>query len=255
MRNQWIISITKPVGFQCFQWLESNNKVTDVYIARQTIVIHLIVVISVHDEQERCRRPRKQRVIEKKTRQLCISRLSASIQFAFFFNIRPKLENLSSWFTFSRRRIIWLFCRGRFRRVQLTCRPISLAIHPFRFSNVLFADFTYILPINSLLVSQVARKARNRLSSAQLTVPVTDGTDGPGKRSSKRRPTINRRPSPSRVPEEDEQDNKDEVKVVKVAKEEVQGAPPATLVVPKNVGTLAFILFHFPLGVLLSIDW
>lgn len=141
--------------------------------------------------------------------------------------------------------------------MQLTCRPISLAIHPFRFSNVLFADFTYILPslINSLLVSQVARKARNRLSSAQLTVPVTDGTDGPGKRNSKRRPTINRRPSPSRVPEEDEQDNKDEVKVVKVAKEEVQGAPPATLVVPKNVGTLAFILFHFPLGVLLSIDW
>lgn len=62
------------MGFQCFQWLESNNKVTDVYIARQTIVIHLIVVISVHDEQERCRRPHKQRVIEKKKTDNCIFR-------------------------------------------------------------------------------------------------------------------------------------------------------------------------------------
>ena len=89
--------------------------------------------------------------------------------------------------------------------------------------------------INSLLVFQVARQARNRLSSAQLTVPVTDGTDGPGGRSNKRRPTVNRRPSPSRVPEEDEKDNKEEVKVVKVAKEEVDAAPP---VVPAKVGAL-----------------
>lgn len=83
----------------------------------------------------------------------------------------------------------------------------------------------------------MALKARNRLSSAQLTVPVTDGTDGPGKRNSKRRPTVSRRPSPKGVPEEDEQENKEEVKVVKVAKEEVDEAPPAALVVPKNVGT------------------
>jgi len=71
---------------------------------------------------------------------------------------------------------------------------------------------------------------------------VTDGTDGPGKRSGKRRPTINRRPSPRGVPEEDEQDNKEEVPVVKVAKEEVDEAPSATLVVPKNVGTLNVVL-------------
>lgn len=83
----------------------------------------------------------------------------------------------------------------------------------------------------------MALKARNRLSSAQLTVPVTDGTDGPSKRNGKRRPTVSRRPSPKGVPEEDEQENKEEVKVVKVAKEEVDEAPPAALVVPKNVGT------------------
>ena len=87
----------------------------------------------------------------------------------------------------------------------------------------------------------MAQKARNRLSSAQLTVPVTDATDGSGKRSSKRRPTISRRPSPKAVPEEDEQDNKEEVSVIKVAKEEVDEAPPVALVVPKHVGTLQVV--------------
>ena len=86
----------------------------------------------------------------------------------------------------------------------------------------------------------MAQKARNRLSSAQLTVPVTDGTDGSGKRNGKRRPTISRRPSPKGVPEEDEQD-KEEVSVIKVAKEEVDEAPPAALVVPKHVGTLQVV--------------
>jgi len=71
---------------------------------------------------------------------------------------------------------------------------------------------------------------------------VTDGTDGPGKRNSKRRPTISRRPSPRGVPEEDEQDDNEEVTVVKVAKEEVEEAPPVTLVVPKSVGTLNMAL-------------
>ncbi|XP_078365428.1 uncharacterized protein LOC144649735 isoform X2 [Oculina patagonica] len=84
-------------------------------------------------------------------------------------------------------------------------------------------------------VAAVARKARNRLSSAQLTVPATDGTDGPGGRSNKRRPTVNRRPSPGRVPEEDEINNKEEVKVVKVEKEEVERAPPAPSVVTTKV--------------------
>ena len=89
-----------------------------------------------------------------------------------------------------------------------------------------------------MLVFQVARQARNRLSSAQLTVPVTEGIE-PGGRSNKRRPTVNRRPSPSRVPEEDEKDNKEEVKV---AKEEVVEMPPPQLVVaPPNAGALAFI--------------
>ena len=87
----------------------------------------------------------------------------------------------------------------------------------------------------------MAQKARNRLSSAQLTVPVTDGTDGSGKRNGKRRPTISRRPSPKAVPEEDEQDNKEEVSVIKVAKEEVDEAPPVALVVPKHVGTLQVV--------------
>jgi len=106
----------------------------------------------------------------------------------------------------------------------------------------------------SLLVFQVARQARNRLSSAQLTVPATDGTDGPGKRNSKRRPTINRRPSPRGVPEEEEQDIKEEVKVVKVAKDEVDQAPPAALVVPKKVGTLAVIKFERLLLERFSVD-
>lgn len=121
-------------------------------------------------------------------------------------------------------------------------------IHSFRLRNLVFANFTYnvylSVLINSLLVFQVARQARNRLSSAQLTVPATDGTDGPGKWNSKRRPTINRRPSPRGVPEEEERDIKEEVKVVKVAKDEVDQAPPAALVVPKNVGTLAVIKFE-----------
>ena len=123
-----------------------------------------------------------------------------------------------------------------------------LPIYSFRLRNLVFADFTYdvylSVLINLLLVFQVARQARNRLSSAQLTVPATDGTDGPGKRNSKRRPTINRRPSPRGVPEEEEQDIKEEVKVVKVAKNEVDHAPPAALVVPKNVGTFAVIKFE-----------
>ena len=105
---------------------------------------------------------------------------------------------------------------------------------------MLVANSTYIPPLltKSSLVFQVAKKARNRLSSAQLTVPVTDGTDGQGQRNSKRRPTISRRPSPRGVPEEDEQDNKEEVTVVKMEKKEVDAAPPATLVVPKSVGKL-----------------
>ena len=100
----------------------------------------------------------------------------------------------------------------------------------------------------------MARKARNRLSSAQLTVPAPDGTDGGG-RSHKRRPTVNRRPSPSRVPEEDEKDNKEaevkvekgkEVKVeVKIAKDEVEGKPPPQLVVPTKVGALALMCYNF----------
>lgn len=90
-------------------------------------------------------------------------------------------------------------------------------------------------------VAVAARKARNRLSSAQLTAPAGDGTEGGG-RSHRRRPTVSRRPS-ARLVEEDEKvvkEVEDEVKTEKVeklklAKDEVEGKPLPQLVVPTKV--------------------
>ena len=97
---------------------------------------------------------------------------------------------------------------------------------------------------------KAARKARNRLSSAQLTAPAGDGTEGGG-RSHRRRPTVSRRPS-ARLVEEDEKvvkEVEDEVKTEKVeklklAKDEVEGKPLPQLVVPTKVGTSTFCFFQ-----------
>ena len=78
------------------------------------------------------------------------------------------------------------------------------------------------------LFFQVARKARNRLSSSQLVVPVTDGTDGGG-RSHRRRPTVSRRPHHGRLEEEKEEEkDKEEVKVDKV--DGLEKSPPQIVV-------------------------
>lgn len=78
------------------------------------------------------------------------------------------------------------------------------------------------------LFFQVARKARNRLSSSQLVVPVTDRTDGGG-RSHRRRPTVSRRPHQGRLEEEKEEEkDKEEVKVDKV--DGLEKSPPQIVV-------------------------
>lgn len=56
---------------------------------------------------------------------------------------------------------------------------------------------------------------------------MTDSTDTGGK-SHKRRPTVSRRPTRGKVVEEEETENKEEVKV---AKEEAVEGPPPQLVV------------------------
>ena len=75
----------------------------------------------------------------------------------------------------------------------------------------------------------MARKARNRLSFSQLTVPMTDGTDGGG-RSYKRRPTVSRRPTHGRV-EEEEAKEKEEEEQVKIDKVDGLKKSPPQLVV------------------------
>lgn len=89
-------------------------------------------------------------------------------------------------------------------------------------------------------VAAAARKARNRLSAAQLTVPAGAGTEGGG-RSHKRRPTVNRRPASNRLIEEDEKvvkEVEDKVKTGEeeekrqIAKDEVEGKSLPQGVVP-----------------------
>lgn len=108
---------------------------------------------------------------------------------------------------------------------------------------------------------KAARKARNRLSAAQLTVPAGAGTEGGG-RSHKRRPTVNRRPaSNNRLVEEDEKvvkEVEDKVKTGEeeekrqVAKDEVEGKSLPQGVVPVKAGALAVC---FPQGLICYSDF
>lgn len=75
----------------------------------------------------------------------------------------------------------------------------------------------------------MARKARNRLSSSQLAVPMKEGADA-GVRNYRRRPTVSRRPTHAKVTEEEDEKEKEDKEEVKPVKEVVDGKPPLSQV-------------------------